>query len=116
MAVIEKFEDIEAWQEARKLTHEIYKLTSSGNFSKDFALKDQVRRAVISVMSNIAEGFERRGDKEFHHFLSIAKASAGELRSQLYVGRTLLEPGAVHNAFKPSNSRQPTHRGIHEIP
>ena len=85
MAGIEKFEDIEAWQEARNLTQTIYHLTSKGNFSKDFALKDQVRRAAISIMSNIAEGFERRGDKEFHHFLSMAKASGGELRSQLYI-------------------------------
>ena len=85
MAKLERFEDIEAWQEARRLTQEICKLTSTGNFSKDFPLKDQVRRAVISVMSNIAEGFERRGGKEFHHFLSMGKASAGELRSQLYV-------------------------------
>ncbi|MFN8009037.1 MAG: four helix bundle protein [Terriglobia bacterium] len=85
MARIEKFEDIEAWQEARNLTKKIYALTSEGIFSKDFALKDQVRRAAVSIMSNIAEGFERRGDKEFHHFLSMAKASGGELRSQLYV-------------------------------
>ncbi len=85
MAGIEKFEDIEAWQEARNLTQTIYALSSNGNFSKDFALKDQVRRAAVSIMSNIAEGFERRGDREFHHFLSIAKASSGELRSQLYV-------------------------------
>ena len=85
MARIEKFEDIEAWQEARNLTKTIYALTSEGIFAKDFALKDQIRRAAVSIMSNIAEGFERRGDKEFHHFLSMAKASGGEFRSQLYV-------------------------------
>jgi four helix bundle protein len=85
MAGIEKFEDIEAWQEARNLTQTIYDLSSNGNFARDFALKDQVRRAAVSIMSNIAEGFERRGDREFHQFLSMAKASGGELRSRLCV-------------------------------
>ena len=85
MPTIEKFEDLDAWKKARELTREIYKTSSSGEFSRDFGLRDQIRRAVVSIMSNIAEGFERRGDKEFHQFLSIAKGSAGEVRAQLYV-------------------------------
>lgn len=83
MAAIQKFEQIEAWQKARELTILIYKLSAASPFSKDFALRDQIRRAAISVMSNIAEGFERGGNKEFVQFLSIAKGSLGELRSQL---------------------------------
>jgi four helix bundle protein len=82
---IEKFEDFIAWQKARKLTKEIYKVTNQGQFSRDFGLKDQVRRSSVSVMSNIAEGFERGRASEFHQFLSIAKGSCAELRSQLYV-------------------------------
>ena len=85
MATIEKFEQIEAWQEARKLTNALYELTSEGKFARDFGLRDQIRRAAVSTMSNIAEGFERGGDKEFIQFLSLAKGSAGEIRSQLYV-------------------------------
>ena len=65
MATIERFEQIEAWQEARRLTNAIYELTSEGKFARDFGLRDQIRRAAVSVMSNIAEGFERGGDKEF---------------------------------------------------
>jgi len=82
---IERFEDFVAWQKARALTAAIYKATSEGNFAKVFGLKDQIRRASVSIMSNIAEGFERGRSSEFHQFLSIAKASCAELRSQLYV-------------------------------
>ncbi len=82
---IEKFEDLIAWQKARQLTKEVYSITKSGEFSKDFGLKEQIRRASVSVMSNIAEGFERGGRSEFHHFLVIAKGSCAELKSQLYV-------------------------------
>jgi four helix bundle protein len=85
VATIERFEQIEAWQEARRLAIAIYELTAEGKFARDFGLRDQIRRAAVSVMSNIAEGFERGGDKEFIHFLSLAKGSAGEIRSQLYV-------------------------------
>ena len=85
MATFQKFEDIEAWQRARKLTREIYTVSNENPFSKDFGLRDQIRKASVSVMSNIAEGFERGGTKEFIQFLSIAKGSSGELRSQLYV-------------------------------
>ena len=85
MATFKKFEDINAWQQARELTREIYTVTSQGTFSKDFGLKDQIRRASVSIMSNIAEGFERSGTAEFSQFLATAKGSAGEVRSQLYV-------------------------------
>lgn len=85
MATFRSVEDIDAWKKARHLTDVIYRLTKSGPFSKDFALRDQVRRACISIMSNIAEGFERDGAGEFAQFLSMAKGSVGELRSQLYI-------------------------------
>ena len=84
-AKIERFEEIDAWQKARELTKSIYKITSDGNFSRDYGLRDQIRRAAVSIMSNIAEGFERGGNKEFIQFLSIAKGSAAEVRAQLYV-------------------------------
>lgn len=82
---IEKFEDFIAWQKARQLSRKIYQATNLPGFSPDFGLKDQIRRAAVSIMSNIAEGFERGRAAEFHQFLSIAKASCAELRSQLYV-------------------------------
>src|ERR1044072_5404483 len=82
---IERFEDFIAWQKARKLTADIYRVTSEGNFARDFGLKDQIRRAAVSSMSNLAEGFERGRPTEFHQFLSIAKGSCAELRTQLYV-------------------------------
>jgi four helix bundle protein len=85
MPKIEKFEDIEAWKLAREATKLVYSVSSEGNFSRDFALRDQIRRCAISIMSNIAEGFERDGDKEFIQFLAIAKGSCGEARSQLYI-------------------------------
>jgi len=82
---LEKFEDFIAWQKARKLTGDIYRVTSVGEFARDFGLKDQIRRSAVSIMSNIAEGFERGRPTEFHQFLSIAKGSCAELRSQLYI-------------------------------
>lgn len=85
MATIERFEDIEAWQRARALTRSIYRCTSDGAWSKDFGLRDQIRRAAVSIMSNIAEGFERGGATEFARYLTMAKASSGEVRCQLYV-------------------------------
>lgn len=84
-AKIERFEELIAWQKARGLAREIYRVTEEGSFSRDFGLKDQIRRAAVSIMSNIAEGFERGRPSEFHQFLSIAKASCAELRSQLYI-------------------------------
>jgi four helix bundle protein len=85
MSTISEFEDIDAWKKARTLTRQIREITSSKEFSRDYSLKDQLRRASVSIMSNIAEGFERDGNKEFIQFLSHAKGSAGEIRSQLYV-------------------------------
>ena len=82
---IERFEDLIAWQKARILTKEIYEITRTGEFAKDFGLSGQIQRATVSIMSNIAEGFERGGRGEFHQFLSNAKGSAAEVRSQLYV-------------------------------
>jgi len=83
MAKVKKFEEIQSWKKARSLTNKIFQATLTGPFAKDFGLRDQVRRAAVSILSNIAEGFERRGDKEFLQFLAIAKGSAGELRAQL---------------------------------
>lgn len=85
MSGIETFEDVKAWQKARELTKEIYALSNDGQFARDFGLRDQIRRASVSIMSNIAEGFERGSNKEFIQFLFIAKGSAGEVRAQLYV-------------------------------
>jgi len=85
MATFQSFEAIEAWQKAKELTRGIYAVSNKGPFSKDFGLRDQIRRASVSIMSNIAEGFERGGTREFIQFLSMAKGSSGEVRSQLYV-------------------------------
>ena len=85
MGTFKTFQNIEAWQKARVLANRIYDVSGSGLFSRDFGLRDQIRRAGISVMSNIAEGFEGGGSKEFVRFLSIAKGSIGELKSQLYI-------------------------------
>jgi len=85
MGTIKKFEDIEAWQRARELVKIIYTETNTGAFSKDYGLKDQMRRAAVSILSNIAEGFERGGDREFVQFIAMAKGSSAEVRAQLYV-------------------------------
>ncbi len=82
---VERFEDLIAWQKARVLTNRIYELTRTGDFARDFSLRDQIRRSAVSIMANIAEGFDRHGLNEFHQFLSIAKASCAELRSHLYI-------------------------------
>lgn len=82
---IERFEDIEAWKEARRLVNMIYDISDEENFSKDFGLKNQIRNASVSVMSNIAEGFDRGTNREFIQFLIVARASASEVKSQLYV-------------------------------
>jgi four helix bundle protein len=84
MAKIERFEDLTSWQKARELNRLVYDVTRNPAFAKDFGLRDQIRRASVSVMSNIAEGFERSGDREFIQFLSHAKGSCGEVRCQLY--------------------------------
>ena len=82
---VKHFEDLEVWKGARLLTHQVYQLTRDARFSKDFGLRDQIQRAAVSVMSNIAEGSERGGNQEFLQFLYIAKGSCGEVRSQIYV-------------------------------
>jgi four helix bundle protein len=85
MARIERFEELVAWQKARELTRIVYQVTQQGRFARDFGLSGQIQRASVSIMSNITEGFERGGRAEFHQFLSTAKASCAEVRSQLYV-------------------------------
>lgn len=84
MAGFRRFEEIGAWQQGRTLVQDIYRLSRTSGLSKDLGLRDQVQRAAISICSNIAEGFERRGNKEFIKFLWIAKGSAAEVSSQLY--------------------------------
>ncbi|MHB1236814.1 MAG: four helix bundle protein [Gallionella sp.] len=84
---VDRFEDLIAWQKARQPAAEIYRISVQGDFSRDFGLRDQIRRAAVSTMSNIAEGFDRGSRSEFHQFLVIAKASCAEVRSQLYVAQ-----------------------------
>ena len=83
---IQRFEDLEAWQIARELTNQIYTITKKESVRRDYGFVDQIRRAAISIMNNIAEGFERGSNKDFVKFLFIARGSAGEIRSMLYVG------------------------------
>lgn len=93
---VERFEDLTIWKQGRVLVGEIYKLFESGSRGEsDFGFKSQITRAAVSVMNNIAEGFERDGDVEFAHFLSLAKASAGEVRSMLYLAEDLFYTEAV---------------------
>lgn len=82
---ITKFEELNIWQDALKITQEIYNLTVKRGFSQDFSLRDQLRRGIVSVSSNIVEGFEKNNNNEFIRFLKIAKGSVGEVRSQLYI-------------------------------
>lgn len=85
MATVQRFEDLEVWKRARVLTNKVYEMSNAGAFARDYALRDQMRKAAISIMSCISEGFEREsGDKDFRHYLSMAKGSSGEVRSQLY--------------------------------
>lgn len=85
MATITKFEDLDVWKLTRKIVYNIYELTKSGDFKQDYALRNQIRRSGLSILSNIAEGFESGTDKQFARYLKIAKGSAGECRAQLYV-------------------------------
>lgn len=89
MATYNSFEDLPVWQNARELGVLVYKTSAEGKLSKDYALRNQIQKAVVSVSSNIAEGFERASKKEFIQFLYIAKGSCGELRSQLYIVKDL---------------------------
>ena len=85
MPTIERFEDIQAWQKGRELCKLVYGLTQQGAFSRDFGLKDQMRRAAVSIISNIAEGYEGQNNRIFIRYLYIARGSAGEVRSQAYI-------------------------------
>lgn len=89
MTAITRFEEIESWKTSRQLTLLVYKFADQGAFAKDYGLKDQIRRASVSVMSNIAEGFESRTNLQFVNYLGHAKGSSGEVRSQLYVALDL---------------------------
>jgi four helix bundle protein len=86
---IARFEDLTVWRKAKELSLSVYRITGTGTFARDCALRDQIRRASVSVMSNVAEGFERYGRNEFGRFLSIARGSASEVRSQLHLARDL---------------------------
>jgi len=89
MAKFNSFQEILAWQKAYEVTLTIYKLTSNGNFSKDFGLKDQIRRSTVSIMANIAEGHGRRTNSEFANFLNLSRGSVAETQSHLYVAKGL---------------------------
>ncbi|MCA9904055.1 MAG: four helix bundle protein [Anaerolineae bacterium] len=95
MAGVQRFEELIAWQKARTLAKEIYTLSRVGDFARDFGLSGQIQRAAVSIMSNIAEGFERNSNADFHRFLVIAKASCAELRSQLYIAHDI---GYIHQS------------------
>ncbi len=86
MPTVERFEDLEVWRAARDVVNAVYKASSNGAFARDYALRDQIRRAAVSIPSNIAEGFSRHSNKEFIQFLFISKGSAAEVQSQLYTG------------------------------
>lgn len=86
---ITRFEDLQIWKLSLKLTREIYDITSKKDFAKDFGLRDQIRRAIISVSSNIVEGFEKNNNNEFIRFLGMAKGSVGEVSNQLYIALTI---------------------------
>ena len=85
MATFRRFEDIQAWQKARVITQNVYRITANGSFAKDYGLRDQLRRASVSIMANIAEGFARRSDRDFANFLNISRSSTAEVQSHLYV-------------------------------
>ncbi len=87
MATAKRFEELEVWQNAKDLTNPVYKNSTDGAFARDFGLRDQMRRGAVSIMSNIAEGFESQTQALFIKYLGLAKGSAGELRAQLYIAR-----------------------------
>lgn len=87
MTTAKRFENLEVWQRAKELANLIYKLSSGGEFARDFGLRDQMRRAAVSIMPNIAEGFESQTQVLFIQFLGRAKGSAGEVRAQLYIAK-----------------------------
>ena len=89
MATVERFEDLEAWRLARTLAGDIYRMSRHGAFARDFGFRDQSRRAAVSIVSNIAEGFERSSTNQFLAFLDIARGSCGEVRTQLHLALDL---------------------------
>ncbi len=89
MATFKKFEDLDVWQKSRSLTKSIYNLTNKGKFSRDFSLRDQIRRCAVSTMANIADGFGRKSSKEFALFLNYTHGSAAKLQSHLYIALDL---------------------------
>ncbi len=89
---VSRFEDLLVWQKAKALSVQVYRATETGRFARDFGLRTQIQRAAVSVMSNIAEGFDRNSRAEFARFLAIARGSAGEVRSQVYLAQ---EPGYI---------------------
>ncbi len=111
MATITRFEEIEAWQKARELVREVYQCSRTGPLGKDFGLRDQIQRAAVSTMSNVAEGFGRKSDKEFGRYLDIARGSAYEVQSLLYVAKDCgyLDDHSCHNLY------QLTHEAISKI-
>ena len=107
MATFKRFEDILAWQKARQLTKEIYKITASRPFAQDYGLQRQLQRASVSIMANIAEGFGRHSDKEFANFLNISHASVSEVQSHLYV--------ALDLAYIPNSVFEELYRLLDEV-
>ena len=101
MAKFESFEEIKAWQKAYEITLVVYRITSVGHFSQDFGLKDQMRRASVSVMANIAEGHGRRTNAEFANFLNLARGSAAEVQSHLHIAKGLeyISPGQFDSLY-----------------
>jgi four helix bundle protein len=104
MTTAKRFEDLEVWQKAKELTNLIYRLSSAGAFSRDFGLRDQMRRASVSIMSNIAEGFESQTQALFIQYLGHAKGSAGELRAQLHIAleQSYMTKDEFDSAFVPA--------------
>lgn len=114
MAKIERFEDIQAWQRARELVKEIYAVSNNGVFSKDFGLQNQIRRAAVSIMLNIAEGFARKTNKEFSQFLIIAHGSTAEVQSALYVAldQNYISQEQFENLYKMADETSKTIMGL----
>ncbi len=102
MGKIEKFEDIKAWQKARELNKKIYNITKDSHFSKDFSLKDQIRRASVSIIANIAEGYGRKSKKEFANFLNMSHGSAAEVQCHLYIAldQKYIDPKEFEELYK----------------
>ncbi len=117
MGTITRFEDIEAWQTGRALTRQIYEVSNGGTLGRDFGLRDQMRRAAVSIMSNVAEGFESDSQAQFIHYLGLAKASAVEVRAQLYVALDAghLERRRFHHLPQIAPQHQPRPRREHGI-